>query len=303
MRGTDNAALAATALSNAIWTNAKAAFIDAAITTRSTLTTGDIDARLAAIGLDHLLGAAVIGTDIVDNSIFAKLVSSGATADWDTFNNTTDALQAIRDRGDSAWVTGNTVAPDNATIAAINAKTINLPADPASDTTVNTRMPTTHISSTLGIVDQVNVVNTTTTNTDMRGTDGANTTTPPTVVQIRTEMDTNSTKLDVATGTRASQADVTLLIAGTIKANTPGSFHTQLTDSAGDPVASQAVTVQRLLDNGVWAATAGSASNTDANGHTLLSYAAADVNGTSAVSFKFSATGARDTYLNFKLSV
>lgn len=69
------------------------------------LSTSDIDARLAAIGLDHLVSAAVTGTDITDNSIIAKLVSSSATADWDTYVNTTDALQAIRDRGDAAWIT------------------------------------------------------------------------------------------------------------------------------------------------------------------------------------------------------
>ena len=62
---------------------------------------------LVAIGLDHLVSASVAGSDITDNSIVAKLVSSSATADWDDFVNTTDSLQAIRDRGDSAWTTGS----------------------------------------------------------------------------------------------------------------------------------------------------------------------------------------------------
>ena len=69
------------------------------------LATSDIDARLAAIGLDHLLAASVTGTDVTDNSIIAKLVSKSATADWDDFVNTTESLQAIRDNGDSAWIT------------------------------------------------------------------------------------------------------------------------------------------------------------------------------------------------------
>ncbi len=69
------------------------------------LSTGDIDTRLAAIGLDHLVSAAVVGADVTDNSIVAKLVSASATADWDDFVNTTDSLQAVRDRGDSAWIT------------------------------------------------------------------------------------------------------------------------------------------------------------------------------------------------------
>jgi len=61
------------------------------------LGTADIDARLAAIGLDHLVSAAVVGADVTDNSIVAKLASKSATADWDDFVNTTDSLQALRD--------------------------------------------------------------------------------------------------------------------------------------------------------------------------------------------------------------
>ena len=61
---------------------------------------------LVAIGLDHLVSASVAGSDITDNSIVAKLVSKESTADWDDFVNTTDSLQAVRDRGDAAWTTG-----------------------------------------------------------------------------------------------------------------------------------------------------------------------------------------------------
>lgn len=62
-----------------------------------------VTAALVAIGLDHLLSVSVTGTDIADNSIIAKLASKSATADWDSYINTTDALEAIRDRGDAAW--------------------------------------------------------------------------------------------------------------------------------------------------------------------------------------------------------
>jgi len=61
---------------------------------------------LVAIGLDHLVSASVAGSDVTDNSIVAKLVSKESTADWDDFVNTTDSLQAVRDRGDASWVTG-----------------------------------------------------------------------------------------------------------------------------------------------------------------------------------------------------
>lgn len=56
--------------------------------------------------LDHLLKVAVTGGDVIDNSVIAKIASKSATADWDTFVNTTDSLEAIRDRGDAAWTTG-----------------------------------------------------------------------------------------------------------------------------------------------------------------------------------------------------
>jgi len=64
------------------------------------------DAAIETYGLDHLVAASVAGGDIVDNSIVAKLVSKESTADWDDFVNTTDSLQALRDRGDASWVTG-----------------------------------------------------------------------------------------------------------------------------------------------------------------------------------------------------
>lgn len=71
---------------------------------------------LVALGLDHLVSASVTGTDITDNSIIAKLVSKEATADWDDYVNTTDSLQAIRDRGDTSWIT-STFSITAATIA------------------------------------------------------------------------------------------------------------------------------------------------------------------------------------------
>lgn len=44
-----------------------------------------------------------------------------------TFATGTDSLEAIRNRGDAEWITGNTVAPDNAGIAAIQAVTDVIP--------------------------------------------------------------------------------------------------------------------------------------------------------------------------------
>lgn len=66
----------------------------------------EMDTALSDIGLDHLLSTSVTGTDVANNSIFARLVSSSATADWDDYVNTTDSLQALRDHvGDGTNLT------------------------------------------------------------------------------------------------------------------------------------------------------------------------------------------------------
>ena len=65
----------------------------------------EADTALSDIKLDHLIAVAD-ADDVVDDSIIAKLASKGATADWSTFVNTTDSFEAIRDRGDTSWVTG-----------------------------------------------------------------------------------------------------------------------------------------------------------------------------------------------------
>ena len=65
-----------------------------------------VDTALTDIGLDHILSASVAGTDVADDSLWAQLVSSSATADYDDYDNETDSMQALRDRGDAAWTTG-----------------------------------------------------------------------------------------------------------------------------------------------------------------------------------------------------
>lgn len=67
----------------------------------------EVDDAIIAKGLDHLVFTSVAGADVADDSIIAKMVSKSATADWDSFTNTTDALEGLRDRGDAAWITAN----------------------------------------------------------------------------------------------------------------------------------------------------------------------------------------------------
>ena len=62
----------------------------------------EVDDALVAQGLDHLVNASATGTDVTDDSLWAQLVSASATADFDDYDNTTDSLKAIRDRGDTS---------------------------------------------------------------------------------------------------------------------------------------------------------------------------------------------------------
>lgn len=70
----------------------------------------EVNDALVAVGLDHLLSAAVSGTDITDNSIIAQLVSKSGTADWDSYNNTTDSLEAQADGANISLLQTTTIA-------------------------------------------------------------------------------------------------------------------------------------------------------------------------------------------------
>lgn len=124
MRGTDSALLAASAPTN---------FSDLAITVTSgrvdinvnndkagysisgTKTTLDalndittaqvnteVDTALADINLDHLVGTSSGIPALPAGTYFDQMLDDGTA----TFDRNTDSLQAIRDRGDAAWITG-----------------------------------------------------------------------------------------------------------------------------------------------------------------------------------------------------
>jgi len=190
-----------------------------------------VDLGLSDIGLDHLVAASVTGTDITDNSIIARMVSKSATADWDSFDNTTDALEAladttggdataanqttiinaigtmtdlgggadiannladmagatfssatdsleaIRDRGDSAWVTGGDgSAPTEAEIYTYftsSSRQDTFKADVSALATAASIAALNDFNPATDTVANVTTVATTTTNSDMRGTDNA----------------------------------------------------------------------------------------------------------------------------------
>jgi len=64
----------------------------------------EVDTALSDINLDHLLKEQAETTDVAASSVIARLAS--ANADFAAFDYTTDSLEAIRDRGDVAWLTG-----------------------------------------------------------------------------------------------------------------------------------------------------------------------------------------------------
>jgi len=78
-------------------------------------TESEVNDALVALKLDHLVAVAD-GDDPVDNSIVAKLAASDG--DWSGFSAAADSLEALRDRGDAAWVT----APNDLSAAEVNAE-------------------------------------------------------------------------------------------------------------------------------------------------------------------------------------
>lgn len=89
---------------------ANIANLDATVSSRATpaQVNTEVDTALSDINLDHLLKVAALDADITNDSVIAQMVSKVSPADWSSFVNTDDALEAIRDRGDAAWITGLT---------------------------------------------------------------------------------------------------------------------------------------------------------------------------------------------------
>jgi hypothetical protein len=65
----------------------------------------EAEEALQTYHLDHLIASADPGGVVADSSFLAKLVSKSATPAFSSYDNTTDSLEATRDRGDAAWTT------------------------------------------------------------------------------------------------------------------------------------------------------------------------------------------------------
>ena len=192
-------------------------------------------------------------------------------------------------------------------------------------------------------VASVTLVATTTTNTDMRGTDSANTVAPDntSITAIKTKTDgLNFTGLDVnstldgeevvtdSASRTASQADVSLLATAAALSTVDGivdnilidtgttipallsgmgiaknqafsNFPFEMVSSTDNvtPITGATVTAQRSLDGGAYASVSGAITEVS-NGGYQFDALAADTNG-ETVKWKFSATGANDTKVEF----
>jgi hypothetical protein len=94
---------------------------------------------LVVKNLDHLLAAAVTNSDVADNSVFAQIVSKSAIASWSSYINTTQSLEAAHSQRDTMQTSLSAISGYIDTeVAAIKAKTDNLPANPAATTDIPT---------------------------------------------------------------------------------------------------------------------------------------------------------------------
>lgn len=143
----------------------------------SGLTQQDVrDAMALATGETPVAGS-------IDTQLASKSTHSPADV-WSSATRTLTGLGFVMSAGDfgASSLNGkgdwNTTTPPAATAVASQVRT-ELTAELARlDATVSSRMPTTHIAATMGKVDGVGTVDVCTTNSDMRGTDGANTIAP-----------------------------------------------------------------------------------------------------------------------------
>lgn len=65
----------------------------------------EAEEALQTYHLDHLIASADPGSIVANSSLWAALTSKSATPNYSTYNNQTDSQEAMRDRGDAAWIT------------------------------------------------------------------------------------------------------------------------------------------------------------------------------------------------------
>lgn len=181
---------------------------NAALKTLIDIVDNFIDTEVAAI----LADTNELQTDLVNGGRLDLLIDSIIThltdLKGDTFNGATDSNEAIRNRGDAAWVTATGFSTLDApgVRTAVGLASANLDtqlADIPTVTEMNNRTKPTadYFNPATDTVARVTLVDTTTTNTDMRGTNDAALATVCTEARL--------SELDAETaGKMANQVDV-----------------------------------------------------------------------------------------------
>ena len=192
---------------------------------------------LSAAQVNAEVDTALADYDAPTNTEMVAAFTEIKGATWAT----TDTLEAIRDRGDAAWITATGFSTHSAAdvrtemdanstqLAAIVGDTNELQTDWADggrlDLILDARMPTTHISATLGVVDRVTLTDTTTTNTDMRGTDSA--ATAASLATTDGKVDAIKAKTDSLAFTVAGQVDANIQYVNDVQVTGDGQSGTE----------------------------------------------------------------------------
>lgn len=261
------------------------------------LTSGSTGAALNATGaagdpwettLPGSYGAGTAGKIIGDN-INATISSRSTLTASDVWGYTTRTLSSF----------GTLIADIWSYIArTITGGTITTNSDKAGYTISGTKQTLdalndfNHSSDT---VARVTLVDTCTTNTDMRGTNGAYTGTPPTVVQIRTEIDTNSTQL------ASIKAKTDNLPSGIKKGVALNNFVILMKDSTDHSSGKTGLTVTGTIRKDAGSFTSLSGTITEINyGLYSIDTISSDEMNADILTLRFTATGADDTFIEIK---
>ena len=271
----------------------------------------EVDDALVARDLDHLTNNGTAVPAITAGSYLDQIMDDGTAV----YDRTTDSLQAVRDRGDAAWITATGFATaavcTETRLAELDAA--NLPTDITnvqSDTdNIQTRLPAALVSGRMDSSVGSNL--------DKGGysISGIKTTLDAlndiSAAQVNTECDTALTDYNAVVPADLPANFALLSIDGSgyvtevnvdgIKKNTALNNFEFLMVDATDGYTEETgltVTAQRSIDGGAFGACANSVTEVG-NGIYKINLANTDLNG-DVITLRFSATGARTRYVTLK---
>ena len=274
-------AKASTALLNTVWTDAKAAFIDVAISSRNSVIPDPAGTAPTAVEVRQ---------EIDTNSTqLAKLgVPANGSMSADIGNINSQLPPNLANLGVSA-----------SGIVDANVKEVISDAQSATDLKDFVDQGYDPLTNK---IQGVALVDTTSTVTDGAKASTAVSNTVLTSTRIGYLDNLSAGAVAQEDSITSLQGDVTAIKGGTIEKNTAGSILVLMLDSTGTPVVGAAVTGKTKIDNAVPVAMSATISVTDAYGYCQVAYTAADVNGTDSVAFILSAPGANDSHLTLQLT-